>query len=279
MRGRHRRPQERPSHARRHPRERPDRPRRTRCCEQAERENRGRLKIFLGAAPGVGKTYEMLMSGARRSGRWRRCGDRRGRDAWPQGNRGPGRRASRSSRARCRSTTGAGSSRRWISTPSSPAARRWCWSMNWPTPMRRAAAIRSAISMSQELLAQRHRRLHHAQHPACREPERRRRADHPRPGARDGAGFDHRPRRRHRDHRHHARRPDQAARTRARSTCRRRRERAIENYFSPGNLTALRELALRRTAQRVDDQLLSHMQAHAISGPWAAGDARAGLHR
>lgn len=48
--------------------------------------------------------------------------------------------------------------------------------------------------------------------------------------------------------------------------------RAVENYFSPGNLTALRELALRRTAQRVDDQLLSHMQAHAISGPWAAGD-------
>ena len=48
--------------------------------------------------------------------------------------------------------------------------------------------------------------------------------------------------------------------------------RAIENYFSPGNLTALRELALRRTAQRVDDQLLDHMQAHAISGPWAAGE-------
>ncbi|CAN7183477.1 DUF4118 domain-containing protein [Rhizobium sp. LjRoot254] len=49
-------------------------------------------------------------------------------------------------------------------------------------------------------------------------------------------------------------------------------ERAVENYFSPGNLTALRELALRRTAQRVDDQLLNHMQAHAISGPWPAGD-------
>lgn len=47
---------------------------------------------------------------------------------------------------------------------------------------------------------------------------------------------------------------------------------AIENYFSPGNLTALRELALRRTAQRVDDQLLSHMQENAIAGPWAAGD-------
>jgi two-component system sensor histidine kinase KdpD len=49
-------------------------------------------------------------------------------------------------------------------------------------------------------------------------------------------------------------------------------ERAIRHYFSPGNLTALRELALRRAAQRVDEQLLSHMQAHAIPGPWAAGD-------
>lgn len=49
-------------------------------------------------------------------------------------------------------------------------------------------------------------------------------------------------------------------------------KRAIENYFLPGNLTALRELALRRTAQRVDEQLLRHMQAHAIPGPWAAGE-------
>jgi two-component system sensor histidine kinase KdpD len=49
-------------------------------------------------------------------------------------------------------------------------------------------------------------------------------------------------------------------------------KRALKSYFTPGNLTALRELALRRTAQRVDDQLLSHMQAHAILGPWAAGE-------
>src|SRR5437899_10583780 len=48
--------------------------------------------------------------------------------------------------------------------------------------------------------------------------------------------------------------------------------RAIRHYFSQGNLTALRELALRRTAQRVDEQLLSHMRAHAIAGPWAAGE-------
>jgi len=49
-------------------------------------------------------------------------------------------------------------------------------------------------------------------------------------------------------------------------------ERAIRHYFSPGNLTALRELALRRTAQRVDDQMVRYMQAHAIAGPWAAGE-------
>ena len=49
-------------------------------------------------------------------------------------------------------------------------------------------------------------------------------------------------------------------------------ERALEHFFSPANLTALRELALRRTADRVDDQLLTHMQEHAIQGPWAAGE-------
>ncbi len=49
-------------------------------------------------------------------------------------------------------------------------------------------------------------------------------------------------------------------------------ERAVRNYFQPGNLTALRELALRRTAQRVDEQMVSYMRAHAIPGPWAAGE-------
>jgi len=49
-------------------------------------------------------------------------------------------------------------------------------------------------------------------------------------------------------------------------------ERALEHFFSPANLTALRELALRRTAERVDEQLLNEMQARAIPGPWAAGE-------
>jgi two-component system sensor histidine kinase KdpD len=49
-------------------------------------------------------------------------------------------------------------------------------------------------------------------------------------------------------------------------------ERAAQNYFVPGNLAALRELALRRTAQRVDAQMVDYMRAHAISGPWEASE-------
>ncbi len=49
-------------------------------------------------------------------------------------------------------------------------------------------------------------------------------------------------------------------------------QRALKHYFSLGNLTALRELALRATAQRVDNQMLQYMQVHAIEGPWGASD-------
>lgn len=51
--------------------------------------------------------------------------------------------------------------------------------------------------------------------------------------------------------------PDQAAR-------------AIRQFFRPGNLTALRELTMRRAAERVDDQMRAYMQSHAIPGPWPA---------
>lgn len=48
--------------------------------------------------------------------------------------------------------------------------------------------------------------------------------------------------------------------------------RAIEKFFRPGNLTALREMALRRAAARVDGQMRAYMQTRAIAGPWAAGE-------
>ncbi len=48
--------------------------------------------------------------------------------------------------------------------------------------------------------------------------------------------------------------------------------RALEKFFNPGNLAALRELALRRTADRVDDQVLFYMRAHGIEGPWPVNE-------
>jgi two-component system sensor histidine kinase KdpD len=47
-------------------------------------------------------------------------------------------------------------------------------------------------------------------------------------------------------------------------------ERAIEGFFREGNLTALRELSLRRTADRVDAQMQSYRSEQAIQSLWAA---------
>ena len=46
--------------------------------------------------------------------------------------------------------------------------------------------------------------------------------------------------------------------------------RAVQKFFRKGNLSALRELSLRRAAERVDDQMLAYMRTRAIPGPWAA---------
>jgi two-component system sensor histidine kinase KdpD len=43
---------------------------------------------------------------------------------------------------------------------------------------------------------------------------------------------------------------------------------ALSNYFRPGNLSALRELALLWLADRVDENLERYRQDHAISAPW-----------
>ncbi len=49
-------------------------------------------------------------------------------------------------------------------------------------------------------------------------------------------------------------------------------KRAANNFLQIGNLTALRELALRRTAQRVDDQMVDYLRQNAIQGPWPTID-------
>src|SRR5579863_1458798 len=47
---------------------------------------------------------------------------------------------------------------------------------------------------------------------------------------------------------------------------------AATHFFKPENLTALREMALRRVAETVDDQLVDAMRRGGIEGPWAAGE-------
>ena len=94
---------------------------------------RGQLRVYLGAAPGVGKTYAMLCEGHRRAARGtdvvvgfvethgRRA--HRGAARRPGGRPPPGRSTYRGAR-----------SPRWTSTPSSPATRRSPWSTSWRTP-------------------------------------------------------------------------------------------------------------------------------------------------
>ena len=48
--------------------------------------------------------------------------------------------------------------------------------------------------------------------------------------------------------------------------------RAAEKFFRPETLTALRELALRRTANRVDDQMTDIWRQQAVEGPWVTGE-------
>ncbi|MDP3166791.1 MAG: DUF4118 domain-containing protein [Hydrogenophaga sp.] len=62
-----------------------------------------------------------------------------------------------------------------------------------------------------------------------------------------------------------------------------RAERAAANFFRKGNLLALRELALRRTADRVDDEMRAYRQASADQRVWPNREALlaavgAGLH-
>jgi two-component system sensor histidine kinase KdpD len=48
--------------------------------------------------------------------------------------------------------------------------------------------------------------------------------------------------------------------------------RAAEGFFRKGNLIALRELALRSTAERVDQQMRGYMRAHGIAETWPVAD-------
>jgi two-component system, OmpR family, sensor histidine kinase KdpD len=49
-------------------------------------------------------------------------------------------------------------------------------------------------------------------------------------------------------------------------------QRAIESFFRKGNLIALRELALRQTAERVDAQMQAYRREHGIEQSWGVAE-------
>jgi two-component system sensor histidine kinase KdpD len=50
-------------------------------------------------------------------------------------------------------------------------------------------------------------------------------------------------------------------------------ERAVQNFFRKGNLIALRELALRRTADRVDNEMLQYRTSSAVKPVWGTRES------
>ena len=155
--------------------------------------------------------------------------------------------------------------------PSSPAGRRSCLSTSSPTPTRRAAAIPSATSMSRKswttastststVNIQHIESLNDVVAQITRVRVRETVPDSIFDRADSVELIDLTP-------------EDLIARLKdGKVYVPKQAERALEHFFSPANLTALRELALRRTAERVDEQLLAQMRARAIAGPWPAGE-------
>ncbi len=48
-------------------------------------------------------------------------------------------------------------------------------------------------------------------------------------------------------------------------------DQAMQRFFRKGNLLGLREMALRYAARKVDEDMRSYMESHGIIGPWPAG--------
>ena len=109
-------------------------------------QKRGKLKVFLGMAAGVGKTYAMLRAAQR--------AQREGRDVVIGYVETHGRKETDDLVAglpvilRRKANTAASCWRKWTWTPSWPAVPNWPWWTNWPTPTSPAPATPSATRMS-----------------------------------------------------------------------------------------------------------------------------------
>ena len=237
---------------------------------QKEESQTGRLKIFLGAAPGVGKTYEMLQEA--------RARQKEGKDVVVGVVETHGRKETEALLdglevipRRQLEIQGSSAWRRWTSTPSSRGARSSRSSMSSPIPMSAGSRhpkryldveelLNNGIDVYTTLNIQHIESLNDvvAQITGVRVRETVPDSILDRADAIELVDIT----------------PDDLIQRlkEGKVYVPKQAERALEHFFSPANLTALRELALRRTAERVDEQLLTEMQARAIPGPWAAGE-------
>ena len=263
----------RPSDAeRRDERRRPARPRRAPRRVQAEEQRAGAreaARSSSAARPGVGKTYAMLEVARRLARRGRRRRRRLRRDARPRRDRRAARRARGAAAPAGRATADA-RSRSSISTPRSRAAPQVLLLdelAHTNAPGSRHAKRWQDVDGAAR---RRHRRAHDAQRPARREPERRGRADHRTSRVRETVPdaileradeielVDLPP-----EELLAAARGGQGLRPGAGASAPR------GTSSSAGNLLALRELALRRTAERVDAEVQAYRAQHGHRGDLA----------
>jgi len=235
----------------------------------AAKEGRGRLKVFLGAAPGVGKTFEMLLQGARRHlggtdvviglvethGRTETGAQMAGLEILPRRSiiyRGQVLEEFDLDAALHRrpdillldelahtNVPGSRHPKRWQDVDELRQAGIEVWTtMNvqhlesLSDVVARITGVRVAEAVPDRVLAEADE-VELIDIPTAELLER----------LRQGKIYQ----------------PDQAAR-------------ALQGFFRPGNLAALRELALRRTAERVDADVSGYMRANAIPGPWPVGE-------
>ena len=152
---------------------------------RAKKEQRGRLKIFLGAAPGRRQDLRHADGRPRGQGRGARCGGGRRRDARPRRDRGAARRprgaAAQADRLRQPHPERVRHRRRARPAPGAAAGRRIRPHQHPRQPPSQAlAGCRGAAR-------RRHRRVDHAQRPAPGKPQRRGAEDHAGARARDRA--------------------------------------------------------------------------------------------
>ncbi len=229
---------------------------------------RGRLIVYLGSAPGVGKTYAALGEAHRRlargtdvvigfvetHGREQTAAQLEGLEVVPRrDDRVPRHHVPRDGRRR----------------DPGPHARRWCWSTSWRTPTCRAAGTTKRAQDVEELRAAGIDVITtvNIQHLESLNDEVERIT-----GVRQRETV-----------------PDEVVRTADQiqlvdmspDALRRRMahgniykpdkvDASLTSYFRVGNLTALRELALLWLADRVDDQLDDYRRAHRIQETWPA---------